>query len=463
MTRLRPRSSRSIPSPVLLLLAAAVSGCASSAAPSASSPSLTGPPTAGASPALRVPGSPAAAVPPAVLVVARPGDDRWQLLDAASGDPYVSNAELSLAIGAPRPGWDRIVSATIEGGATTVRDEIVQPGFGGPELRLDGRWRLPTVADAAIPGGVSVDQSTIVLVEADAAPDAATSRFAVVQHTVDGKPSPNGDAGLRLVTTVELPGRFAYDTLSGDGRILYVIEHLDAAEGGRYQVRAVDLPSGVLRDAVIVDKTDPDERMAGYPIAQVRRTDGVVMTLYDGPEHPFVHALQSDEAWALCIDLPSVPGADRSGWGLALGPDGRTVYAANGAAGVVVEVDPDEWAVSRIGSVTKSASSAIELAKFGHTDVGPVGQRLVALPNGSGLLVATSDGVAIVSGKDLREAGRIVTGAAVEAIGVVPDGSVAFALTRDGRIVAFEPRGGGRTFGDVAGGPFSGLVAVAPW
>ena len=83
---------------------------------------------------------------------------------------------------------------------------------------------------------------------------------------------------------------------------------------GHYQVRAVDTATGTLRDGAVADKNEGDEAMAGWPIAQARRPDGMVFTLYRGAEHPFIHALSSVDAWALCIDLPAT-GGERSGRG----------------------------------------------------------------------------------------------------------------------------------------------------
>jgi hypothetical protein len=430
-------------------------------APSSASPGGTptaSTPAASASPNSAIPNS-------AILLVAQPGKAGWAIVEAGSGGGYLG-PDFRVPVGVPRPNWSRVVSASVTGDTTVVRDDVVQPGFGGPRLAVNGRWRLPAIGDSSTPVGVSMDGSTIALVEADPPADAAVTRIAVVEHTFQGKPSAVGDADLRLATVVELPGRFAFDTLSPDGRILYVIEHLDASSGGHYQVRAVDIPSGTLRPAVIVDKGNPDEWMAGYPLAQVRRADGVVMTLYDGPEHPFVHALQSAEAWALCIDLPVTAGAERSGWGLATAADGRTVYAANGAAGVVYELDPTEFAVRRtvtLSSVAAAAEGPFSLAKFGHSEIGPIGRSVVALPDGLGLLVARPSGITVLNGKDLEELWTVPTGGPVESLGVTPDESLAFALTHDGRIVAFDPRGHGRALGEVPGGPYSGLIAVAPW
>ena len=56
-----------------------------------------------------------------------------------------------------------------------------------------------------------------------------------------------------------------------------------------------------------------------------QRPDGMVFTLYHGAEHPFIHALSSIDAWALCIDLPAT-GADdptaAADWGLTATADG---------------------------------------------------------------------------------------------------------------------------------------------
>ena len=59
----------------------------------------------------------------------------------------------------------------------------------------------------------------------------------------------------------------------------------------RYQVRAVETATGRMRNATIVDKRNIDEEMAGWPVDQRRRADGMVMTLYRGAAYPFVHAL----------------------------------------------------------------------------------------------------------------------------------------------------------------------------
>ena len=280
---------------------------------------------------------------------------------------------------------------------------------------------------------------------------------------------------------MELAGEFEYDALSPDGRILYVVQHLDEADGGRYQVRAVDVGTGVMRDAVIVDKANPDERMAGSPIAQVRRPDGLVLTLYRGPEHPFIHALMTTEAWAICIDLPSgssgAAGADDEAaardWDLAATADGSAVYAVNASLGIAADVDPLGFTVRRSASIGSpatgsgrsqpSAGSGIALAKFGHGDVGPIGRRVVITPDGSTLFAAGADGVVAIRTKDLVTIRRDLAGTAINGLGLTPPGTVLFALLKDGGEIVALDAATGRRLAPVPGGGYDRLVAVAPW
>ena len=226
-----------------------------------------------------------------------------------------------------------------------------------------------------LPVGVSADGSTVVLVEDGVAVEA-------LAEPVRG-PAPGDDARI-----VELAGSFEFDALSPDGSILYVVEHLAGPPEGHYQVRAVDVATGVMRDAVIVDKRNLDEAMAGWPITQLRHDNGVVFTLYRGAEHPFIHALNTQEAWAICLDLPSRR-IRRPGGRARLGsrPGGRRPLRVRG------QCHPRPGRRDRPGRalrITRAASfrprpaaATIALAKFGHQEGGPVGRRAVASPDGS--------------------------------------------------------------------------------
>ncbi len=303
----------------------------------------------------------------------------------------------------------------------------------------------------------SPNKSTIVLVEDPPGGKAGTTRFAVVRRDPMG-----GSAS----SVIELTGSFEYDAISPDGSILYVVEHLGGTPEGRYQVRAIDVATGMLRDAIITDKRNLDEAMAGWPIAQLRQADGMVLTLYRGEEHPFIHALNTVEAWAVCIDLPAVRADDEKAaldWGLAAAPDGRAIFAVNATLGLAVDVDPSELAVRRTATLEPVAAASIVLAKFGHAELGPAGRRVVVTPDGETIYAAGSTGILVIDSAGLTKGRGFLEGTSVGGLGLRPDGRTLFALeSAGGGIVALDATSGA-IVGRVPEDGFDRLLAVAPW
>lgn len=423
-------------------------GGAANPAPATNAAGTTAPTTGVASSALPP------ASPDAWLAVGRKGVAGLEVILATTREKM-----LDLPTGIPAgDGWSRIFTATAAGGSTTIRDVVVQPGLPGPEVVIDGMWRLPTVGPDPLPVGLSADGATLVLVAADPAAGSApgpTSRFAVLSAVPLQGPA-------RIIT---LEGRFDYDALSPNGSTLYVVQHLDADEGGTYQVRAVDVATGQLTEGVIVDKRNIDEQMAGYPLAQVRRQDGLVLTLYQGVEHPFIHALNTVEGWAVCIDLPR-GGLDdakaAADWGLAQAPDGWSVYAVNATLGLVGDVDPAQLGLRRSASVKPLAGSGIVLAKFGHQAGGPTGRRVVVGPDGKTIYAAGAGGIMALDSSTLQVTATFERGTAVDALAVTPDGGTLYALRHDGHIVKLDAATG-KVLGTVPGDRYDRLVAVVPW
>jgi hypothetical protein len=180
-------------------------------------------------------------------------------------------------------------------GKTTLAE---RPSAGAKALRqvsIPGRWAFPLVTFNGHAEGLSHDGRLLVLaLKAIGKPLRTESGFV----TVDART-------LRLERTIKLPGHFSYDTVSPNGRFLYLIEHFSRTDVLRYRVRAYDLERGRLLPRVIVDKRDPDEPMSGVPSARLTSPDGrKVFTLYVNPEHPFVHLLDTVAQTAFCIDLP---------------------------------------------------------------------------------------------------------------------------------------------------------------
>ena len=393
------------------------------------------------------------------LVVGRRGQPGLEVILASTAE-----RDYELPNGVPDETWGHVVSTESDGTHTTIRYLIVQPGFDGTQTTIDGAWRLPTIGLDPTPVGVSagaenwLNSATVVLVEdlPGGAPRAST-RFAVLRH------SPVGDPVSKVI---ELAGSFEYDAISPDGSILYVVEHLAGPPEGRYQVRAVDVGTGLMRDAVIADKRNLEEAMAGWPIAQVRRPGGVVFTLYRGAEHPFIHALNTTEAWAVCIDLPASSNADPKAaldWGLTAGPTGRDVFAVNATLGLAVDVDTTDLSIRREATIQPIASSSIVLAKFGHGDVGPSGRRVVVAADGKTVYAAGSSGLLAIDAAKLTDARRILDGVSVGGLGLTPDGKTLFALDAGGgRILALDATTG-NVLARVPGDDFDRLLAVVPW
>lgn len=402
-----------------------------------------------ASPAPTSQASPAAPSPDAWLVVGRRGEPTLKVVLASTLDE-----DYELPVGVPGTFWGRIVTAVRAGQTTRVEEITVQPELPATTRSVDGAWHLPTIGHDPLPTGVSADGSTIVLVEDGVPEDRSASRFAVLVGRDDAR-------------IIELPGVFEFDALSPDGSILYVVEHLPAPPQAHYQVRAVDLGTGQMRTAVIVDKRNLGESMGGWPITQLRHDNGVVFTLYRGAEHPFIHALNTREAWAICLDLPSGGSDDPAtalDWGLAQAADGRSVFAVNATLGQAVAIDPGELRITQAASFDAArAAAAIALAKFGHQEGGPVGRRAVASADGSTVFAAGAGGIVRIDTTSLAVSGHLLDGAAVDALALTTDGATLYALVHaDGRIIKLDTASG-QIVGQVPGNGFDRLVAVVPW
>lgn len=439
-------------STVALIGAACTSATTGKAVSSAAEPSIAGHPSPAGTSAPSSPRYKPVGSVDAWLAVGRAGHDELEVIRASTDERI-----FDLPLGTPDDRWATMVAAANENGRTLVKELEVGSQLPGRSQTIDGDWRLPTVGLDPLPLGVSADGQTIVLVDGAAATSQGTSRFAILSRSFAKPP--------RIVT---LDGAFEYDALSPDGSTLYLVEHLAAPPEGHYQVRALDIASGTLRDGAVVDKQNLDEPMAGYPIAQLRQPNGFVFTLYRGAEHPFIHALSSVDAWAICIDLPAAGRSDADAaldWGLAASPDGHTVYAVNATLGLATEIDANDLSIRQSArfAALAAAPAVISLAKFGHEPSGPVGRRAVVSADGSTLFAAGSGGIVRVATDDLTSSATLLAGSAVDALALTPDGATLYALLHQGGQIVALDASTGEVDGQVPGGGFDTLVAVVPW
>ena len=359
---------------------------------------------------------------PGDLVLLRAGAERT--LARGAGSPR------TLPAGQPAIGWRSLYTATPSGGATTVARIDVASGRTLGSLRLPGRWTLPATVIGGAPDAATADGRTLVLARAGA----RAARFALV------------DASLRRAPrTITLPGRFAFDAIAPDARRMFLIE---PRPGGHYLVRNYDLVRDELMPGAVIDKLEGEWQMEGQPVARaVPAAREWVYTLYRKDEGPFVHALNT-EGFAMCIDLPA---AARSGpaaagqWGLALAPGDRTLYAANPALGLVVEIGAgDSPGVRRTARIPRGAIGAAP--------------RLAVAPDGGTLYVPTAGGVVAVDTATLKVRRTLLPGQRVSA--VVASGRRLYG--QDGAVVALDAASGKVLRRTPTSAPPAALAAVVP-
>lgn len=223
--------------------------------------------------------------------------------------------------------------------STIVRARTL--GAGGHVLAtatFDGHWGIPAVTSTGRAGGLSPDGRLLVLSEPSSYTGLRSqSKFLLLSTRT-----------LKLRDTITLNGEFGFDVLSGDGRTLYVIQHQSAEDLVSYVVRGYDLATKQLLKGAIVAKGE-SASMRGYPVSRAVGTRGTwVYTLYHrGSGKPFIHALNADQRYAICIDLPW-QATSQTIWTarLALSPTGHQLVVRSHGK-VVARVDTKTFRVLR--------------------------------------------------------------------------------------------------------------------
>ena len=230
----------------------------------------------------------------------------------ADGLPSGTNADPG---GITTPTTESNYIAVPAGRGTLVGRVDKRTGRLGASTYLDPPFVMPAVALDGTPGGLSAGGGTLVLIRQRARFPQERTSLAVLE----------GDR-LRLRHTIRLRGDYSYDALSPDGRLLYLIQYTSRRDVTRYAVRSYNLRERRLTPGRIVDAREPDEDMSGYPVTRATSAHGRwAYTLYDGNEHPFVHALDTVHRRAFCIDLHLLARDQLVNMRLDLTPDGRTL------------------------------------------------------------------------------------------------------------------------------------------
>jgi hypothetical protein len=202
---------------------------------------------------------------------------------------------------------------------------------------LPGNYGIPQVAFDGTTDGLTRDGRTLVLGGVATSPQLRqSSSFAVVDVR-----------RFRVRNTIRLRGDFAFDALSPDGRMLYLVEHVSAQDLSRYRVRAYDLGARRLLARMVTDKTRWQSVMQGMPATRASSSNGRwAYTLYVGNRHPFVHALDTQHANAVCIDLPrSWRQLDLFGLRMSAQPDGKLLVRHRSGGRPLAVIDTHSFRV----------------------------------------------------------------------------------------------------------------------
>jgi len=234
-----------------------------------------------------------------------------------------------------------LLAAQAQAGQTTISVIDTRSGATLRTLSLAGNYS--TAGQDFNNAVLSIDGHWLALRQLDSSTSATTIAL------VDTK------AG-KLSKTIHLTGDFDLDAISLDGNALYLLQRLNNGTG-RYYVQLYTVSENELYQSPIVDKSElNDPNMTGTATArQVASDASATYTLYVDTYHniAFVHILPLDPGFpfARCINLPVGKSSDLLHYyTLALSADGKTLYAANGALGVVSEISLNNMGTSNIYS-----------------------------------------------------------------------------------------------------------------
>jgi DNA-binding beta-propeller fold protein YncE len=401
--------------------------------------------------------------------LARPGVERsWGLPDidgpAATGDwLYVldqgrvtvvdsttGKRVRELPAGVPAPDWSTLYAVERRAGQTTVRAIDVATGEPVRAITLVGDYDLIRAGLNPLPRGLSPNGRWLALEALPGPESPEVSRFVVLDTAFTQPP--------RLV---KLEGIFWFDALNNAGTALYLIEDLSAQYPTQYQVRLYDLAQGALTPGVIADKRG-DGVMRGTYLSSVPSPTGEwLYSLYVKDDHlPFIHALNLDQRFAVCIFLPS-PGEmtpkGQMAWSLAITADGSSLYAANSALGVVSDVSPTQFTVRRTtqfdlaGTGNPFTHLSRRFVRTVEADYIPASSSITLSPDGQILFVAAEKGLLAVNTRDLSLGGYYLADWTLDGFALSADGARLYAGSAQwGKIVQLEPATG-KIVGEIAG------------
>ena len=339
--------------------------------------------------------------------------------------------------------------------AKTLQDIDPHTGTVLRTLQLPGTYELPAATLGGAPGGLSQNGRFLVV---QTAGQSTSSHMLLIDTQL-----------LDVAKRIDLNGRFDFDAVNNTGQSVYVLEYPNAADS-YYHVRVYEVLAGQLGPYTVVDKGGPNEIMTGVRLSGVFSPDGQwLYSLYARADKgAFVHALNLNNPWAFCLDLPGSGYSSNMNafqWSLAITPDGRHVYAANAPMGLVTRIDNldgGQPSIKSIGRITSTRSAAIPFVQnVAAKEMGP--QGAVVSTDGKTLVTAGEKGLIWIDTGTLKVRNRVLTDWSVWSLAASPDGATIYALNDQGAIAELSMASARvvSTFDPAEGFPM-GLLRVEP-
>ncbi len=388
--------------------------------------------------------------------------NRLSVVDAQSGTRLQD-----VPLGTPTTNWSVLYTTQWDAEQTIVRALDPLTGQTIRETSVSGRYTLPETGIAGTFGGLSPNGTWLALETKPGYVIDATNTIQARSHLVV-----LDTAFAQAPKRVELGGNFAFDAVSNNGASLYLIETLPrdstSTPGLGYKVRLYDVTTGVLHPGVVVDKTAIAQTMSGTRHSSVISADGQwVYSLYlNQAKGPFIHMLNLDGRFAICVFLPTTGKEDFEKqllWSLAQTKDGRSLYAVNGALGIVADVDPAQLSVRRSMTIpTTTANRPTLVARVGtwllpHASAKRILSGGAALtPDGRTLFIIAEQGLLAVNTADLTLRGRSLADWPLDSIAASPDGARLYAVSAERGKLLLLDAATGRMVKEIGG-------ASRPW
>jgi hypothetical protein len=364
------------------------------------------------------------------------GPGQIAVIDTASG-----RSLRQLPLGLANADWSALFSTDWSAVNTVIRRVLPSSGETRATLTVGDRYNLaglsPRGRRLALQRQPTADEERKFTTA-----DRWQSDFLIVEATLTGTPK-----------RVSLNGNFEFDTIGDSDSALFVVENLPPNDPTHYQVRLYDLSTGTLQPGAIADKTS-SEVMSGYRHSSVFAPDGTwLYSLYVNlTKGPFIHALNLEQRFAVCIDLPEEGKQDFEKqllWSMAMTPSGQTLYAANSAVGQVAAVDLGHY-VLRTGTMPVASTGSPGLVARLANRLVPAAEAKRLLvggaalsPDGQTLFAIGDKGLVAIRTNDLGSRGHYLQDWPLDSIALNADGTRLYAVSGErGAVLALDPQTG---------------------